>query len=146
MGLYFQRDIKQFDDGELDLSTGDLAVTGVQQSQRQLIITILTTTRGDMVQDHLVGWGGDDYIGRPNAGTTHKIMDKDIGLAFRLAHDLIPEDLDWKVTFADQNQAAIIVAHRGTFVEPDGSTPSTPIVLGWQYPFETGKIELVEEA
>lgn len=145
MGVYFQRDLKQYDDGDLDLSSGDLEIATVQRSQRQLLVTILNTTRGDMGGDTLVGWGGDNYMGRPNSETTHSVMDKDLGMAFRMIQDLIVEDLDWKVSRLDTEQALIVVAHRGTFIEKDGTTNLTPMVLGWQYPFQTGKIELADE-
>lgn len=144
MSVYIQRDIQQYDDGELDLSGGDLTVAGVRQSQRQLLITLLNTTRGDFKYDREVGWGCEKYIGRRNEPIVHQTMKQDLGLSFNVSEDIAKEDLDWVVWYVSENEVGITVRHSGMFLEPDGTTPDTTLALGWKLSFETGQIETVE--
>lgn len=144
MSTYVTRDILAFDDGEVDISSGDLAVAGVRQSQRQLIVTLLSTTRGDFLYDPLVGWGGDNYIGKTNNPITHQTMNNDLGIMFGKAEDISLEDLFYRVSWLDQDTVAVVLRHNGVFIEQDGSLNTDVLILGWKFPFSTGQIELEE--
>lgn len=140
MGSYFQQDLKTFDDGELDLSSGDLAVATIQQSQRQLLIVTLNTTRGGFTFDSLIGWGCERFMGKKNVPIVHETMRADLGGGLAALDDLAVEDLDYKVSYLDEETAAVIVRHSGTFYENDGSISNTPLVLGWRLSYLTGQI------
>lgn len=142
MANYFQRDIKTFDDGELDLSSGDLEVADPQQSQRQLIINLLTTTRGGYSSDRLFGWGCENYTGKSNSAITHSVMKADLLSALRSLPDLAIEDIDFTITNVGNGTAGIVLRHSGGFFDDYGRPVTTPVVLGWTYSFLTGKIEL----
>jgi hypothetical protein len=141
MGSYFQQDIKTFDDGEIDISSGDIPVATVQQSQRQLLINILNTTRGGFRFNDFIGWGAERYMGKKNVPIVHEIMKEDLRTGLQAADDLILEDIDYTVSFLSEEVAAIIVRHSGLFYEEDGTLNNTPLVLGWRLSFLTGQIE-----
>ena len=121
MARYFQKDLLIFDDGELDLSGGDIGVAGDKQAQRQLAINILNTTRGGYKADPTVGWGGEQYIGKPNNPMTHQQMRQDIGVALADVEDLAKEDLDYHVAFIAEEECAVIVRHSGIFLRSGGA-------------------------
>lgn len=144
MANYLQRDIKTFDDGELDLSSGDLEIADAQQSQRQLVINLLSTTRGGYAFNRLFGWGCETYSGKKNSIITHNLMRADLGAALRNLPDLAVEDIDFAITAIDDSTAGIVLRHAGGFFDENGRAVTTPIVLGWRYAFLTGEIELEE--
>lgn len=141
MASYFQRDIQIYDDGELDLSSGDLALGDAQQSQRQLLINFMNTTRGGFKFDSLIGWGAENYMGKKNTLITHELMSQDIGSGLRSVDDLATEDVDYAVSFLDEETAAVVLRHSGLFYDNDGSIVTDPLVLGWRLSFLTGQIE-----
>lgn len=144
MSIYFQQDIKTFDDGELDLSSGDLELAGVRQSQRQLMINILNTTRGGYRGDPLVGWGAESYMGQANNPMTHIAMSADLRLGIQEADDVALEDIDYNVSYLTEEEVAIVLRHNGVIFEPDGTQPTTVLLLGWKFSFLSGVIETIE--
>lgn len=144
MASYIQRDILQYDDGELDLSSGDIQIAGVRQSQRQLLINLLSTTRGAFRHDPKVGWGCERYIGKNNSPITHQKMIADLGLCFDLSEDIALEDLDYTVTAISEETVAVVLKHSGLFFEEDGSRATDVLLLGWKLSLVTGQIESVE--
>ena len=144
MATYIQRDIKCYDDGELDISSGGIELATVRQSQRQLILTLLNTTRGDFLHDVMVGWGADTYMGRVNNPITHQVMTDDLKIMFGKTDDLANEDIFFTVSWVDHETAAIVLRHEGVFIEQDGTISTGALVLGWKYAFLTGQIEVEE--
>jgi len=141
MARYFQRDIKTFDDGEIDLSGGDIAVGTTKQSQRQLMIVVLNTTRGGFKSDPSVGWGAQNYIGKPNTPMVHQAMRQDLGIGLADVEDLAMEDIDYTIVKVDLEEAGVVVRHNGIFLEADGTVDADSLVLGWKFSFLTGEIE-----
>ena len=144
MANYFLRDLQATDDGDLVIENGALVVAGVAQSQRQLIVNILSTSRGDYPGDPNVGWGNERFAGRPNTPETHKAMERDLAIALASHPDVSPVDLDFVVAPVDEQTVSIVLIHRGNFYEPDGKLATDPVILSWRFALQTGKLEILE--
>lgn len=145
MSTYFARDLQTFDDGELDIGD-DINVAGARQSQRQLVINLLQTTRGNWRTMPRFGWGGEHYVGRPNNPLTHRLMMDDLNVSVSHVDDIDALDVEVAISVLDgpSNTAIIVLRHAGTFIEEDGYTPTDTLALGWEYSYRTGEIVPLE--
>lgn len=142
MAVYVARDLESEDDGDLTIESGDLVVAGAQQSVRQNLMCWSMTTRGGFSFDPGLGWGAEGFIGRQNTPLVHRLMEEDLGYSYGQADGLALEDLTYSVSHIDRDVAGVTVRFAGLVVEPDGTSPSQAVVLGFSFPFSDGAIQL----
>lgn len=140
MSVYADKDIKTADDGELDISSGDIELATPQQSHRQLIINYLSTNKGDFRGMRSFGWPGDKYIGSFNTPTTIARMQNDITVGLKNINDFSFGDIEINVFTADEESVGIVSVHNGEFMDEDGEIEDSEIYLGWKYPLTQGRI------
>jgi len=142
--IHSEIDIEGTDDGDLVLDQGDLKIATSSRSIMQAVMFLVLTDYGEYTPDPLAAGNLGSFIGSVNRSSIHAKMRGSIRYGLDQQGLIKTSNIGISVTPVSIDQALLTLRMPLVFIEKQQSDILTePLVLGFVFPYESGKVELL---